>query len=745
VRVSTIAACLVGGAVALSCCIAEANEGAATLKTLYQFPGGGDGLAPWGGLVDVGGTLYGTNFEGGAYGRGAVFSINPQSGAEKLVYSFTEGTDASEPQAGPLAVGGLLYGTSNAGGAYGYGAVYSVNPATGAEAVLFSFTPAMGGGSGSSLVENGGYLYGTTFGGGTGAGYGCVFKVKIATGKATVLHAFAGGADGASPQYGVAYAKGVLYGTTTVGGASNAGTIFAVDAKTGAETTLFTFDGATHGGSPDGGVIDVNGVLYGTAAYGGSAGAGLVFAYSLGTGAETTVHNFTNGADGGDPLGALLDVKGTLYGTTASGANGYGTVFSLNAATGAEATLYAFQGGADGQQSEAPVIDVGGALYGTDLGAFSTSSYHGTVFKIVLKTGAEQTLHVFQGAPSASSSALLDVGGTLYGATELGGASYAGTLFAINPTNGAQTTLYTFTGGADGGAPVGALVADGGTLYGVASIGGANQGGVIYTADPVTGAQAVVYNFPAAGEVPNGPLLLVKGLLYGTTEYGGSNGAGSVFAFDPTNGTLTTIYNFTDGTDGGLPRPGLTANGGYLYGTTYTGGAAYAGAVFEIDIATGAQTVLYNFTGASDGGYPVAPPIYLKGTLYGTTGYGGSQSADCFGGFGCGTLYSLDLTGNAYTVLHEFDYLTDGQSSDATLLAEGGKLYGSSWGNGEPSWGTIFTYAPASGDYNAIYNFTGGADGGGPSVPLIPVGATLFGTTSIGAAFNTGTVFSLKP
>jgi uncharacterized repeat protein (TIGR03803 family) len=726
---------------------AQANQRAATLKTLYQFPGGGDGLEPWSGLVDVGGTLYGTTFQGGAYGRGSVFKINPKTGAEALVYSFKGGGDASEPQAGPLAAGGLLYGTSNIGGVNGYGTVYSVNPATGAEKVLFSFTPAMGGGSGSSLVQAGGYLYGTTYGGGTGLGYGTVFKVNIATGVGTVLYSFTGGADGASPQYGVAYAKGILYGTATEGGPNGSGTLFAVNAVTGAERTLFSFDGGGHGGDPNGGVIDVNGVLYGTASYGGRQGNGVVFAYTLSTGKESIVYNFTNGADGGEPLASLIDVKGTLFGTTATGgANGYGTVFSLDAATGVATTLYAFQGGANGQQSEAPVLDVDNVLYGTDLGSFSALNYHGTVFKIALTTGVATTLHQFHGATNLGASELLDVGGTLYGATVAGGANYAGTVYKLDPAGGAPSTIYTFTGGADGGGPSNGLVNYGGALYGVASFGGANQDGVIYSIDPATGTQTVVYSFPAGVALPVGPLLLVKGLLYGVTHSGGNRGGGTVFAFNPKSDTLATVYNFTGGADGDLPNSGVTESDGFLYGTTYEGGTGYAGTVYKINIATGAETVLHNFSfGSTDGELPAATPLVLNGVLYGTTALGGTLTPQCFGGLGCGVLYSLDRTSGIYKVLHAFDYNTEGESSGIKLLAVGSLLYGATWGNGEPSWGTFYAYGTTNASFKTIYNFTGGADGGGPEGTLVNVGGTLFGTSSEGTTYNNGTIFSLKP
>jgi uncharacterized repeat protein (TIGR03803 family) len=726
---------------------ASAQDRSAALTTLYQFPGGGDGLWPWSDLVKDGSTLYGTTFFGGAFGRGAVFKINPTTGALSLIYSFTGGTDAAEPQAGPLLFGGLLYGVSNSGGANGFGAVYSVNPTTGAEKVIASFTPAMGGGSGSSLIENGGYLYGTTFGGGSGAGYGTVFQVNIASGAISTLYSFTGGADGGSPQYGLAYAGGMLYGTTTLGASANAGTLFAVNATTGAETTLFTFDGAAHGGAPDGGVIDVGGVLYGTASSGGSSSAGLVFAYKLSTGVETTVYNFTGAADGGAPTGALTSAGGILYGTTYSGGtSGFGTVFSLKPSTGALTTLYSFPGGPNGAHPEAPPLYISGTLYGTDLGPTSAAVDNGTVYKIVVASKTETTLHDFRGASleGPGNSGLLDISGTLWGTTGVGGAAYAGQIYTVNATSKAQTTVYTFTGGADGGLPSGTLIADGAMLYGVTQAGGANQGGVIYRLDPSTSTQTVVYDFPP-GITPDGPLLLYKNKLYGMTRYGGANSAGSIYAFNPSTNALITLYSFTGAADGYSPAGGLAALDGLLYGTTQLGGANGGGVLFSFDPATAVQTPLYSFDFASHGGYPVAAPVLLNGVLYGTAIYGGLQSVDCFDGLGCGVLYGYDIATKTLTILHSFNYYVDGAFPDAGLLIDGTTLYGATIQGASTGFGTVFSYTPASDKFSTVYTFTGGGDGDAPAAALIRSGSTFYGASAGGATYNTGIVFSLKP
>jgi uncharacterized repeat protein (TIGR03803 family) len=155
-------------------------------------------------------------------------------------------------------------------------------------------------------------------------------------------------------------------------------------------------------------------------------------------GSESVLHLFGSGTDGADPVGGLIDVNGTFYGTTESGgANEYGTVFSLTPA-GVETVLYSFKGGKDdGAGPQAALIDVGGALYGTTGNGGRNNNYsYGTVFKITLD-GQETVIHKFGPLKGPDGSVplsdLIEVGGKLYGTTYGGGANGQGTVFEIKP------------------------------------------------------------------------------------------------------------------------------------------------------------------------------------------------------------------------------------------------------------------------------------------------------------------------
>ena len=252
-------------------------------------------------VVDKCGNLYGTT-RGGAPegGYGTVFELNPTTGALTTLYTFSGGTDGGSPYAGVVfGKGGLLYGTTYAGGSYGDGSVFELNPATKAFTTVYSFPTVScppnncypnGLQPVASLTTDAkGDLYGTTTGGGA-FGYGAVFE--LAPGKKgawtqTVLYSFTSGNDGYDPGGPVAFdAAGMLYGTTPYGGSSGAqGTVFQLNPSTKSLTTLYSFVGVLSEGCPPNcdtfyangdqplGALSVDsqtGAIYGTTQGGGS-------------------------------------------------------------------------------------------------------------------------------------------------------------------------------------------------------------------------------------------------------------------------------------------------------------------------------------------------------------------------------------------------------------------------------------------------------------------------------------------
>jgi uncharacterized repeat protein (TIGR03803 family) len=356
------------------------------------------------------------------------------------------------------------------------------------------------------------------------------------------------------------------------------------------------------------------------------------------------LHSFGHGADGRDPKAALINVRGTLYGTTyAGGSSGNGTVFSVST-SGAETVLYNFQGGNDGANPSAALLAVKGALYGTTEYGGEVFDV-GTVFKLQKDGSRESLLHTFGSIPDGQLpiASLIDVKGKLYGTTSSGGAySYDGTVFEISP-KGKEKILHSFEFYGDGASPAANLVALKGILYGTTESGGGYSsygGGTVFSITR-TGTEMVVHRFATYytthsfrnGGFPVASLIDVMGTLYGTTSLYEVSGGGTAFSIT-TSGDLTTLHPFGSGSDGSRPDAPLLYVRGKLYGTTSAGGAYGGGTIFRMSLG-GKETVLHSFGYGRDGAKPLAGLVEVKGVLYGTTSAGGSHDE--------GTVFALDM------------------------------------------------------------------------------------------------------
>jgi uncharacterized repeat protein (TIGR03803 family) len=371
----------------------------------------------------------------------------------------------------------------------------------------------------------------------------------------TTLYHFTGQQDGGNPHCVLLLLGGLLYGTTEIGGASGAGTVFEIDPATGKESVLYSFTGGDDGGTPTAGLVYEGGLFYGTTSAGGTSGVGTVFSFDPATGAESVVHNFTGFADGDMPFAGLVDHKGTLYGTTPYGGNsGGGTVYAVDIATGTEKVLYGFGGfRGDGNEPMAPLTYKDGVLYGTTMnGGFSPGTGEltdaGTVFAVNAATGSESILYSFDqdGGQDGINpwGGVIFRGSELYGTTYYGynyeGRSYYGTVYSLDPSNGREGIVYAFHGDADGGFPFAGVLSHGADLYGIGSFSGqGNCGGsgcgVVFKVDPGTQKETVLHSFTGHGDGgnPESGLIYANGAYYGATFDGGKSNAGTVFKLVP--------------------------------------------------------------------------------------------------------------------------------------------------------------------------------------------------------------------
>jgi uncharacterized repeat protein (TIGR03803 family) len=267
--------------------------------------------------------------------------------------------------------------------------------------------------------------------------------------------------------------------------------------------------------------------------------------------------------------------------------------------------------------------------------------------------------------------------------------------FAVFPmvTARAQSlqTLYVFKGGRDGASPDGALTIVGGAIYGMTNEGGivgaCDSGcGTIYKFNLKGGKESILYRASADGdnEAPGlvGGLISNGATLFGTIFQGGASGAGLVFdAGTSRGGALNDLYSFNDGADGGGPYAGVIYYKNLLYGTTTSGGSASGGTVFSIDPSTKAATVIYSFKPGVDGTDPLAALTAHSNDLYGTTAYGPGKG--CYLGSGCGTVFKVNPVAHNASRLYSFSGKADGGIPFGTVVFANNEIFGTTFMGGE--------------------------------------------------------------
>ena len=313
----------------------------------------------------------------------------------------------------------------------------------------------------------------------------------------------------------------------------------------------------------------------------------------------------------------------------------------------------------------------------------------GTIFK-VSTTGQLTVLHSFAGGTTDGSypvsGVIIDAAGNLFGTTSYGGTFSGGLVYKLAP-NGTETVLHSFGGTGDGQYPALELTADpNGNLYGVTIAGGASGDGTIFQLTS-SGVETLLHSFDLTdGQSPAGQLFRdTDGKLYGTTEAGGKYKGGTVFSCD-VNGNFTDLHDFGSmPNDGHFPKSGVVPGaGGYLYGTTFYGGAhKEAGTVYRIKRDGSGEALVHSFYGP-DGNLANSLTVDAHGTLYGTTEKGGTQ--------GLGVLFKMTPAGKE-TVLHSFAKPIGFYLSGAPAFDAAGNLYGTTDGGQGRSIryaGTIF-------------------------------------------------------
>jgi uncharacterized repeat protein (TIGR03803 family) len=429
--------------------VTTSNAPNPSFHVIYSMP---PNSGPNGGLVLAGNTLYGTTIS-----AGSVFAVSTSGSGYTNLYTGLGG-----PRGGLVLAGAMLYGTTSVGGTNGGGIVFGINTNSTGFTNLYNFP--LGGASTGQEPEAGlsyfnGILYGTTQYGG-GYSDGAVFSISTnGTGIADV-HSFGIvftdyriNSDGDGPFARVIFGNGFLYGTTEAGGNNGDGVVFSVATnQPGTFTVLHYFNSTLSNGTnsdgafPFSGLLQIGNMLYGTAAFGGVYGNGSVYAVSTNGLVFTNLYSFTGGNDGSVPECDLTISGNTLYGTTtAGGTASNGVLFAINTDGTGFKTLYSFTGGNDGATPKGGLTLGGNVLYGATT-AGGAGANAGAIFSytltspVLLSIARSGTNVILTWSPDAS-------GYTLESSTQLGAGAAWNT---VSPSPMVVNSLETVTNGISG-------------------------------------------------------------------------------------------------------------------------------------------------------------------------------------------------------------------------------------------------------------------------------------------------------
>jgi uncharacterized repeat protein (TIGR03803 family) len=650
--------------------------------------------------------------------------------------------------------------TSKGGAMYG-GTLASFDPDGGNLKVDVNFGRHLKSPAPLNLQGNDGFLYSLGYDA-RGAG---IFKIRPNGIEYQQILAFKNDAfdDEGLSDGALVLSNGVIYGSTHLGGSHSSGVVFRVNEDGTNYKRLHNFKYAQSAVvKPATMVLGSDGFLYGT----NHVGAGLdgvIYSVATDGSAFKEVLDF-HSVDMRQPYDLIQGANGKLYGLCLTENNGWVVLFRVNNdGTGFE-VIHLFSDGDNPAYGIRQAAD--GTIYGVLVngdGAIFTCLPDGTDYKkIYTFTTAAGTI------PSGKIVQAED--GFLYGRTLSVGSNGMGTTFRILLDGSAFEVLSHSTLAGISSPP---MLDESGIVYGLASGGGQFNGGAVYNIQ--SGSEQVVYDFGGADLTDyylSAGLTNVEGNMLTMANSFVSLGSTMIVGLSANRSLIT--HSLSDTARSSLMSRPVLGSDGFLYVVNEWAGEFHTGTIFKCKPDGSSYGVVHNFS--SLGGInPVGTLLVgLDGRLYGTCFRGGN--------YNFGVIYSVNLDGTGYTVLHHFNNPTGVyprcgliQSSDGTLFGsarnlfsirpdgtnykelfhfkdnerkygeltlEAAYLYGALTFGGSNSNGAIFRMKTNGSDYTILHHFNG-MDGSTPASTLLPYAGAFYGTTSAGGAFGFGTVYKL--
>jgi len=678
--------------------------------------------------------MWGVTTEGGEYGKGTIFRTDSLGNNLSVFYNFPV-IRAWNPGNVKLYehTNGKLYGTSISSLDLGHGTIFEYDPTTNQVQIKLDFqTVGAENPDGGLILGPNGNLYGTTSLGGI-YNNGTIYTFNPINDSFKIIHSFHYQTSGMEPTGELLLASnGKMYGLTKKGGVGvRAGFLFELDPSTNQVLGKASFNTNMMGHTPRGNLIQSsNGKLYGMTSLGGLNGEGVLFEFDIAL--DTLIKRVDfDPTIGENPLGSLFEASnGMLYGMLSNGGlNGRGTLFEFDVSSNTVVKKKDLSTVNSGSQPMGSFIeDSPGILLGV-------TGDRGTVFEYSYLSNTLTVKSNFSTiyAKSIEGDLIKTSTGRYFGTSKESYYGGKGGIFEyIKSTNTLKLNV-RFGYNEIGEKPIASLIqAKNGKVYGSTTLGGNRLFGSFFEIDPINNTIRTISSLKF--KVSNQLYQASNGRLYGVGQY-------NIFEVDFKLDTIKILHQFNNvGYNTPLGTP-VELKNGKLYGTirNTNGGWFYVG-VYEYDIFLDTLIIKGDLPQNIYPDWTSGGLTKLRnGKAYGVSRIGGSN--------GDGVIYEYDATTNIATTLYNFDYTTGSDANNGLFEISNGVFIGLANRGGLYNKGVIYQFNTSNNQYVVKKAFRITTDGAFPVAGLIQGGqGVLFGLTNSGGnANNEGVLFEYNP
>lgn len=683
--------------------------------------------------------LWGTTPYGGADNTGVLFNTDAFGNNFQEKHQFNSYNPGAYPgSCDPIKFNGKFYGMTQLGGNDNLGVLFEWDPSTNTYTKKIDMSSANGSYPYGSLTLNGSKFYGMARTGGIN-NVGVIFEWDPATNVYTKKIDL-NNIDGCEPYGSLTLQNGKFYGMTRLGGINGVGVIFEWDPITNIYTKKIDLSVAI-GSNPLDNLTFKDGKFYGMTFYGGNTNHGVIFEWDPVTNEYSKKIDFANGSViGYYPRGSLTLHDGKFYGMakwdSMSGSDG-GVIFEWDPVTNTYTLKIDFStSGFSGRNPGGSLTYHEGKFYGITVGATHGLNFFASGLfawdPVINQITQGVALKKPTGYFPRGSLTLSD--GKFYGLTSMGGGNDDGVIFEWDPASNLYSKKIDLNGN-NGLYPRSSLSVANGKIYGVTYNGGCDQRGVIYEWNPATEILNKRIDFVnSTGNNPTGNLTLLDGKFYGMTKYQSNyhDQAGIIYEWDP----ITDDYALKAyaGNGNGNSNGSLTLSGTNFYGMMRYGGINGGGIIFEWNQVTNIFTTKIDLSLAT-GSNPQGSLTLNGNIFYGMTQFGGSNDA--------GVIFEWDPVTNIYTKKIDLSTST-GSNPQGSLTLLNGKVYGMTEYGGANDMGVLFEWDPVTNVYTKKIDLSI-AMGSNPQGSLTVSNGKLYGMTNLGGTNNLGVLFEWDP